>query len=411
LHPKNEKKSDFKQNSNLSKEYFANKEEVPKREMDELDFMDIDIDNLSSSEVVDDVQEEDDDDFMVEELMAMMDKEEPAVKVKRKKVKRKRPSDKGKEEEDEDLEYLFEEEVDIQMLLNGPVDQEEEDEMELDSSEERQKKKKELALKKLDSKKNKRKKRAPSPKKRQKTTSNDFPNKKDMVGLMAYIHSSGYTSICKGSERAELSEAQKKQVDDKAFALANFFSKRLDMVIVNTTKAIRTLVERGSSTAFATQTDQLGNLFDAIKKYRRLVIPGGADDKPDAICPFTLSKINHETSVRMVLVPDEEDSVPVMFYTDERVAHLIRTLHTLYHFGAYFNLDLDRVINSAKKTLEEGTEDPEIVWDAVFNPMESVPKHKRDQQPGTRLVGLKQDLLINLCKGARAYVGDEPFKV
>ena len=383
--------------------------------MDDDDLMNIDIDGLSSSE------EDESGNLNPEELFDMMNDDDDEAPVVTKRKRQNKSSDKGKEEEeeedDDEMEYLFEDTKGVEDLLNGDVIQEEEDEMEFNSSEERGMKKKEAAARKLESKikpkkKKKKKTHATTPqKKRSKTTqdtSSMFPNKKDMIGLMAFIHSSGYTSICKGSEGGDLSDAQKEQVDDKAFALANFFSKRMDSVITNISESIKAVVSKKNTP----ESIRLANLFDALKKYRRLAIPGVKDSyRPEAICPFTLGNIDHQSSVKMVIIPDEEDSVPIMFYTDVDVAGVLRAFHTLYHFGAYFDLDLQKFINSAKKTLESGTEDPEIVWDAMFNPMESIPKQKKDQQPGTRLVSLKQDMLANLCKAVRAFVGDEPFKV
>ncbi len=389
------------------------------------DLLDLDMDNLSSSEEEQDedvkMMDVDEDEAVdlelhAEELLNMMDEIDAAEspKKKEKKEKRKRPvDDKGKgeegaeEEEEEDvdsLEYLFQDDDDVKA-----------------SSEERTKK--EAALRKLEERSKpppppppKKKVAVAADKQRQKKAkvtedTSLFPTKKDMVGLMAFIHSSGYTIICKGKEGDELSESQKNHVDEKAFAIANLFSRRLNSVSDRISAAIKATVHEARTSENSVQCDQLEILFDAIKKYKRLVVPGGADEKPDAICPFTLSKIDHDSAIRMVLIADDSEDTPIVFYTQDEVANIVRTLHTLYHFRAYFNLDLDRVIGSARKTLENSTEDPEIMWDAVFNPMESIPKQKRDQQPGTRLVGLKQDLLINVCKAIRAYVGDEPFKV
>lgn len=244
-----------------------------------------------------------------------------------------------------------------------------------------------------------------------------FPNANDMVGLMAYIHSSGYNIICNGAHGGELSEKNREQVSEEIYALANLFGKRLNTVrdaFIETMK--RGIVERGK--ARDQESAKLLALITAIQKYRRMITPLGEDVKPKTRSPWTGAEINgddaHSRCTRIVIMPDEEDSKPLVFYEVEEVANLYRIIHTMCHFGAYLRVDLERIISKAKKTVDDA-EDPDVIWEAVFDQSGNIPTKRGDQQDGTRLITLKQTLLSEMCKTLRKFseelgAAEDPFK-
>ena len=299
-----------------------------------------------------------------------------------------------------------------------------------------------------------------------------FPDVGDELGLTARTHSIAYNLICnqqlsseEGSrKRAELSQEYRDRVAKEALEIGNTFGSRLETVKNRAMDAIKSIISANGKIKGQDAT-KLVAVLEATRRYRRLVIPGGAaSHKPDATCPWTLSPIDHSNCVRMVFVPDEpvvkekldkkkkkkkktttkrmkvdtensdssnnnnnnnnNNSVvegivvgPIQFYCNPLVAKWIRVLHTFCHFEAYLKVELERRVKKAIDTLEEGVQpEPDVIWRALFDEKVQqgrggAPKGKKERQkPGTNLIELKKRLLVDICNTVRIFAGDNPFK-
>lgn len=250
-----------------------------------------------------------------------------------------------------------------------------------------------------------------------------FPNEQDKVGLMAWVHSCGYNIVCNKYQGGKLCEKNREQVSDEIYALANLFAKRLNKVkdsfIRNFTKSI---VAKGKNRG--QDSAKMVALILAIKNYKRMITPLGEDLKPKSKSPWTNCEIDgqesHSECTRITIIPDDDNIRPLVFYEVSDVAKLYRAIHTLCHFGSYLHVDLERIVNKAKKTVDDDgegeSEDPNVIWEAVFDPTGSIPVEKKNQQEGTRLINLKQIMLFEMCETLRSFceeigTAQDPFKV